>query len=145
MSWGWKVALLYLSFVAGILTLVFKAHGEKVDLVASDYYKQEIAFGDRMQAMNNYQTLSSEIKMRELESAVLIELPAECIGNVETGTVTFYRPSDSSGDRTNAMNIDMEGYQSIPTTGMQKGLYVVKIEWTMKGSVYFMEQTFTLS
>jgi len=41
MNWGLKITLLYVGFVAMILTLVFKASGEKVDLVTKDYYAQE--------------------------------------------------------------------------------------------------------
>ena len=42
MNFGVKITVLYLSFVALILTLVFMSFSQKVELVSKDYYAQEI-------------------------------------------------------------------------------------------------------
>ena len=65
MNWGWKITLVYSLFVVGILTLVFKARSEKVDLVATDYYAQELAFGKRIEAQRNAGELSERPVIRQ--------------------------------------------------------------------------------
>ncbi len=42
MNWGYRVALLYISFAGLIIFLVTKSVNEKVDLVTPDYYAQEL-------------------------------------------------------------------------------------------------------
>ena len=44
MSWGIKITILYLGFVALILTLVFTCFGHKSELEYKDYYVRELKF-----------------------------------------------------------------------------------------------------
>ena len=44
LSWGYKIAFVYIIFVAGIGFLVFKASSQKFDLVTKDYYDQELKY-----------------------------------------------------------------------------------------------------
>lgn len=144
MNWGWKVALLYIIFVAGILTLVFKARATRVDLVASDYYKQEIAFGSRMEAIKNYQSLSTTVKVVQSEGAISVSFPNECLYKMENGLITLYCPSDASKDVKMDVNMNEQGMQLIDSKDMKGGLYIIKISWTMNASEYYMEQIIDL-
>jgi hypothetical protein len=58
MNWGLRIVLVYIGFVAMILTLVFKARSEKIELVAPDYYEQEIVYQNRIEALQNMRSLS---------------------------------------------------------------------------------------
>jgi hypothetical protein len=53
MSWGIKITLLYLAFVALILTLVFTCFGHKTELEYKDYYARELRFQDQIDAATN--------------------------------------------------------------------------------------------
>ncbi len=144
MNWGWKLMIVYLTFMAGILTLVFKAKGEKVDLVAGDYYKQELAFGQRMDATKNARALSKTVTVLQTENTIAVQFPEECNNHISEGTITFYCPSDASNDRTIDIAIDNNGLQNIDIQSMKRGLYLTKVEWKMNDKTYYDEYTLTI-
>ncbi|MCB9190933.1 MAG: FixH family protein [Flavobacteriales bacterium] len=53
MGWGTRITLFYGSFVAFMLFMVVMAVQQDFDLVADNYYEQEIAYQDRIDQMNN--------------------------------------------------------------------------------------------
>jgi hypothetical protein len=143
MNWGYKLAFVYIAFAAGILTLVFKAKGEKVDLVAKDYYNQELAFSQRIAATNNAAEFSGKVKINVLENLVDINLPEECQDNSLQGTLKLYCPSDASFDRVVDL-VPGSLYQMIPTEGLKGGLYLVQLKWTMNNKEYYLERSINL-
>lgn len=144
MNWGWKLTIVYLSFVAGILTLVFKAKGEKVDLVASDYYKQELAFSQRLDATKNANQLSSPVVVSQTEDAIELTFPSECIGKIAEGTCTLYCPSDAMNDQRTPLHLNENGTCRIETGIMKRSMYLLKLEWKMSGKEFYSEQSITL-
>jgi hypothetical protein len=144
MNWGWKLAVVYLLFMAGILTLVFKARGQKVDLVSADYYKQELAYTERMDAMSNANHLSNDIIVLQSDEVVLVEFPQECIGKDVKGTITMYCPSDSNQDAMESIKLSANGQHAFEVSQLKNGLYMVKVSWIMDGKNYYKEQAITL-
>jgi hypothetical protein len=140
MNWGFKITLLYVGFVAMILTLVFKASGEKVDLVAKDYYAQELKHQGKMDASSRALPFKDEIKVNVDHSFLTIQLPTSA--QPEKGTVGIYRPSDSTQDKTFDLGLDANGSQSMSTEGWQMGYYKINISWVSKGQEYLFEDTF---
>jgi len=140
MNWGLKITLLYVGFVAMILTLVFKASGEKVDLVTKDYYAQELKHQGKMEATARVLTIKDQIKVGVASEFLTIQLPLTVVP--ESGNVGIYRPSDSSQDKTYKLGLDANGAQSISTKGWQMGYYKINISWNKKGQEYLFEDTF---
>jgi hypothetical protein len=52
MSWGTKIAFLYLSFATMIGVMVYKSVTQSVDLVAPNYYEQELKYQDKIDGIN---------------------------------------------------------------------------------------------
>ena len=140
MNWGLKITLLYVGFVAMILTLVFKASGEKVDLVTKDYYAQELKHQGKMDATTRVLPIKDQIKVGVDREFLTIQLPLTALP--DSGKVGIYRPSDSSLDKTFKLGIDQNGAQSMSTKGWQMGYYKINISWTTKGQEYLFEDTF---
>ena len=61
MNWGYKILLVYVVFVAGIMFLVFKSSSQKMDLVTTDYYAKELKYQQKIDAMNKVQKLSDTV------------------------------------------------------------------------------------
>jgi hypothetical protein len=138
MNWGYKIMLVYILFAAGILTLVFKARSEKVDLVAQDYYAQEVAYQTRLDAFNNASALTGKTEVTQTNEGVLIQLPKEC-ASLSEGSIVLYRPSDSGLDKTIALNLDQAASQVIPRKDLTAGLYTFKVEWNYNGKPCYAE------
>ena len=141
MNWGWKITLVYLGFVAMIMTLVMKARSEKIELVAPDYYAQEVAYQHRIDATKNARSLSQAMTVLIENNSVVVQMPIECAGKIESGEVHFYRPSDVSLDQKMPLIIDAESQYIFPTQSLQSGLYLVQLSYKMDGKDYYSEES----
>lgn len=140
MNWGIKILILYLGFVALIITLVGMSMNQKVDLVSADYYEKELKFQERIDSENNFRLLNKTISCKVQDKMVVLEFPKEFMEKDIVGTILIYRPSDSSLDIQAAIDIDPSGLQKISLNKFKRGLYQVQMEWAMEGKRYFNEQ-----
>ncbi|MDZ7607986.1 MAG: FixH family protein [Cyclobacteriaceae bacterium] len=146
MNWGWKIAILYSGFVVMTLGMVFYFMGHKVDLVAEDYYKQEIAYQDQIDKMSNSQAMLQPLGIdldRQTLSAI-IRFPTEHASAGIQGSVQLYRPANSDEDKSFDILIDSTGVQSVLLTGFSKGLWKIKVMWNSGGKDYYSEKVVTL-
>ena len=49
MSWGIKIAIVYVGFMALIISMVIVSSSSKSELVAKDYYAQELNYQQRIE------------------------------------------------------------------------------------------------
>lgn len=146
MNWGWKIVVVYSAFVVMTLGMVFYFMGHKVDLVADDYYKQEIEYQDQIDKITNAKTLKEPIEFEysSAERKVKLNFPPEHLNQGLEGSIHFYRPSDSSMDKQFKINPSNEGEQVIAIGSLSKGLWKIKISWTAASKAYYDEKTITL-
>ena len=144
MNWGYRIILIYVLFAAGILTLVFKSKNEKVDLVAPDYYAQEVAYQSRIQAMENVKHLSKPLEVVQTNAGIEFRFPNECSGKME-GQLHAYRPSDSNLDKDFSIDLNEAHTQIIPLHDLQYGLYTFKAEWKMNDTPYYAENAIVVA
>ena len=82
MNFGGKIVILYLSFVGLILTLVFMSYGQKVELVSTDYYAQEINFQQKINATNNEKSLSGSSITHVINgNSVILKIDSALLSN----------------------------------------------------------------
>lgn len=138
MNFGGKIVILYLSFVALILTLVFNCYSMDVDLVSSDYYAQEINFQQKINATNNEKDLKSSITHAINGKSIILNIDSALLSNDFKGTVTFFRPSDSKKDVSLKMNF-INNEQVIDAKNLIHGAYKLQLSWTSNQKDYFKE------
>jgi nitrogen fixation protein FixH len=135
MSWGWKIALFYGSFVAFMLFMVFMAVRQDFDLVADDYYEQEIAYQDRIDQMNNARSDGQKVTITKSDGGYELAFS----GMAENVKVQFFRPSDESKDVI-IEEATVEEPLVVAADRFSMGKYLVKVEWRSNGKTYFQEQ-----
>ncbi len=138
MSWGKKITVLYLAFVALIVTLVVLCFGQKVELETKDYYAQEIKFQDKIDAISNEKNLATTITHQLQGTQIILNADSSLLSKGLEGTINFYRPSDSSKD----MNLKMiftNNQQIINTSTLIHGVYKMQLSWLSNGTKYFKE------
>ncbi len=140
-NWGLKIIVLYIGFILLILTLVFKSLNQKVDLVAEDYYAQELKYQDKIDGMNNFNELSSPIKTTLEGKRLIIQFPIEFKHQKNSGEILIFRPSDSSLDIKTPIILDENGVQTINNKGLKKGVYKIQISCTNQGKKIYSEQS----
>ena len=143
-SWGTRIVILYLSFVAGIVFLVYKSMHQEVDLVSKDYYEREIKYQEIIDAKANVLALPEPIITEVKEDAVFIKLPETFKNKEIIGTIYFYRPSNSSLDFKTALKTNEQLVQSLKKSLLQFGLYKMEIDFDADGKRYFIEKTIVI-
>lgn len=139
-NWGIKIAILYIGFVALIITLVVASSHQHFDLVSANYYADEIAYQKVIDAGKN---LSTPIAIHANEHDVVFEIPAELNGRQLSGYVQFYSPANSAWDRKFDIHTTDKTF-SIDRTKLEHTNYIVKINIIANNKKYYQEATLNL-
>ena len=141
MNWGYRIAILYIGFVLFMLALVIGSHSISIDLVAKDYYKQEIAYEDQINRMRNTAKLEVRPAIQNDSAKRMITVQiAQHAGKELAGEVLFFRPDNPKLDLKIPLQLDSEGKQYLPTHNLQRGTWRLKVNWTHAGKEYYQEQ-----
>jgi hypothetical protein len=143
MSWGYKIAAVYTTFVVLMLVMVFAAVRQDYHLVTKEYYAEELQYGARMEQIRNAQSLAEKVKVRYLSPAQEVELlfPAELAS--ARGQLHFYRPSDAARDERMPLALE-DGRQAVSVKQLQRGLWRLQLSWEADGKQYFQEEVLVL-
>jgi hypothetical protein len=140
MSWSTRITLLYVGFVAMILSLVIICAGEKVELESKDYYARELKFQGQIEATENAILLEVPISHTVSGREVTINIPKSLLTGNLKAEVLFFRPSDSSLDKNIQLSPDDEGNCTIDASRFSKGVYKMKISVNSNGKNYYEEE-----
>lgn len=141
LNWGYRVAILYCSFVAFMLFLVFRSHSEDFSLVTKDYYKGAIEYQQQIDKMNNSAALPEKLQIEFSQENKTARFSFPKSMTEVNGEILFYRPSDSKQDLKIIVQPDAENRQAVSFAGLQKGLWRVQVDWNTGGTGYFDEKT----
>jgi len=139
-GWGYRIAFLYISFASLIIYFVTRSMGEKIDLVSTDYYAQELKFQDKIESINRSNSLTEPLTFELNDSEIIITYPGDLKGKPIVGNIIFFRPSDNIWDKTFKIKPGSDGMQIISTNGFTKGMYRIKIEYEVEGNKYYSEK-----
>lgn len=146
MSWGWKIVVLYSAFVIMTLSMVVYFMGQKVDLVADDYYKQEIEYQNQIDKISNARSLKEPIgyEYNIKNRTIKLSFPQAHVNQELKGKIELYRPANADEDRAFDIQLGASGEQIISVSALNKGLWKIKIYWSTGGKEFFDEKIVTL-
>lgn len=143
-GWGWKVGLLYSSFVAMMIVLVIASNKQEFDLVSKDYYKDEISYQQVLDANRNQVGLAGTLTISANETTVKIGFPAEFHGKAITGKIYFYSVVQNDWDKTFPILAE-ENAVIIDRSLLQHTNYKVKINYRVDDKDYYLENDLNLT
>ncbi|MCD6068999.1 MAG: hypothetical protein K0S33_3825 [Bacteroidetes bacterium] len=144
MSWGKKITILYIGFVLLISSLVYISATNKSELVAKDYYAQELSYQDRIDAIANEKGLEETISFELLPYSIVLTYPGSGTAKDLQGEILFFRPSDASKDRKIKMDFNVNNVQVIHKQLLSKGVYRMSISWKKGDRSYYKEEIITI-
>jgi nitrogen fixation protein FixH len=143
MNWGYKILLVYIIFIVGMLYLVVKSSSQKMDLVTTDYYAKELKYQEKIDETSRTNSLSEAVKYEIRGDRLMVFFPKDFAGKKVTGTAEIYFPADENKDSKVNFNIqDSIQLISIPTTN--KGLHELHLNWQAEGINYYYEKKIIL-
>lgn len=143
MNWGKGIALALLVFMSLMVFMVFKAVNQRFDLVAKDYYADEIAYQQVMDKEQNLRKLEGKIEVKQTAEGLIITFPNDFEGKQIAGTAVLYRPSDERMDKVFDIQIESLIYL-IPAEVFSSGKWEIKLDWTVDGIAYFYKEQIIL-
>ena len=145
MNWGWKIVFLYSAFIIMTLSMVFYFMSQDVELVADDYYKQEIEYQDQIDKISNTKALNKPIgyEYSSRQHTVKLSFPEVYLHNTLNGKIHFYRPSNSSEDKIFDLKVNDSCEQVISIASLSRGLWKIKINWNSGGKEFYDEKVVT--
>lgn len=140
--WPCAIITVFILFALGTATLVTLACSQKMDLVSSNYYEQEILYQQQLEKMQRAERLAGPealvydpsthhitISLRDFQKGAL------------PGRIQLYRPSAAGLDQNIPLALNSEGRQSLDTHKLRPGLWKARLSWTAQGKEYFLERT----
>ncbi len=129
-----------------ILSMVFFFMGHKVDLVATEYYKQEIEYQSQIDKIVNANMLKEPIgyEYSNLLGTVKLSFPKAHVNQGLSGNIHFYRPANSNEDKKFEIKVNDAGEQVISISSLSKGFWKIKISWNSGNKEFYNEKNVTL-
>lgn len=144
----WPIAIVayFTLFALAITLFVPWAVRQKMDLVRSDYYEQEILFQQQIDKMGRTHVRGTQprIEFDRPDAFIVVKFSQVEMTARPTGTIHFYRPSDARLDHTIPLAIDAEGVQRIDAQKLSPGLWKLQVSWNTAGTEYYFEQALVI-
>ncbi len=142
MNWGKWIVVAFVFFALFIGVLVVITMREDVNLVAVDYYQQELVYQDQIDRLTNTNALPNRPVVEIQEGKYLnVYFPDM---NVEQGKIHLFRPSDARLDQHFVLRSSADSVQQFNLKVLDKGMYKIKVEWSMEGKGYFIEEIISI-
>ena len=137
--WGYKIMIVYLFFVVGIVVLVIKSTMQKFELVQPDYYADELKYQTLIDASQRAKNFQVELNVQKQAGKLNIMLPKEFSNKKVTGKAHLYYAADIQKDIVKKFDTN-NGTFTIETFSTTKGNYTLKLEVMKEGVSYYYEQ-----
>lgn len=144
-NWGAGIASVIIIFALGVGLLVYIAASQRIDLVADDYYGQELRHQERIDQSRRSSAMKEKIAIRPSGRELRVIFPAIFEAEEIAGSMTLYRPSDRTKDAAYRLKLDRENSQTVNTSALEKGLWRLKIKWEYRDEEYYFEEVVVIN
>lgn len=121
-----------------IICLVFASNKQKIDLVSKDYYKDEIAYQQVLDASKNQAGLNGALSVYANASNVVIDFPGDFTSKQLSGNVTLYSAVNQDWDKRIPISTS-DNKMMIPRKDLQHTIYTVKVNYKADGKDFYYE------
>ena len=135
-SWGTEIAVLYISFVVMIISLVAASSMKKVDLVADDYYQQEVVFQDRINAEQARTGLRDSVTVSADPAHISLVFPQAFRTKMLIADIHFYSVANGDADRSFVLTTT-NGNLFLNRSELARVPYEVQISWKVDSIAYY--------
>jgi hypothetical protein len=142
MNWGYKITIVILLFLAGMIYMVYVAMQQTNDTLDDRYYEREKQYQELIDAQERLNAITSERLISQNDSQVIVAIPGVVCKDIKKGSISWLRYDDKQKDKEMALSPDSNCVQILDKTTFQKGMYKVRIRWEHENQLYFNETDF---
>jgi hypothetical protein len=137
LNWGHYIAISFSLFVLLVLYMVYRSYQNNHDLVAEDYYNQEIKFQEVIDKKKNAASLEENISWESINGGIMVNFPR--IEEPIRGKILLFRPSDMALDVKFDVIVDGDNRQFLFDPLLAPGKYLIQIDWMAGSEAYYTE------
>lgn len=140
--WPVCIVTFFALAIAGCVAFVIFCNMHPTELVARDYYEQELRYQSQLDQMQRAQALPgrAEVAFDPSSRQITVAVPVTTPGRAPTGHIELYRPSAAVQDRKLPLNTSDQGKQNVDASALDPGLWRVKITWNDGAQDYYVDQ-----
>lgn len=145
-NWGTSIVIAIAAFMAFILFFVIKMSTNSKydhDLVATEYYNNELAFQNEIDKEYNLAQLSGSIKIDQNEKGIFVIFPKDLESEKIQGKVFLYRPSNKKLDLEFPLLVS-SNILFLPKKDLVDGRWNIIIDFTYKDAAYLFKKELNL-
>jgi len=145
LNWGTAIVIAFIGFIGFIMFFVVRMSTDDKynhELVADDYYQQELEYQDDIDKVENARTLSESISYSKTEEGLLLSFPKEIDQLKIEGKVFLIRPSNKQLDFEMPISLSNH-YLLIPDNRLLDGRWNIRIEWSDGKDTYLYKSALT--
>ena len=144
-NWGTGLVIGMVLFIGFIMFFVITMTTDDKyshDLVAEDYYKQEMQLQETIDAATNEAQLETPVTGRKTEAGYELQFPETFDPKEITGKVFLYRPSGKHLDFDIPIALSTSTLL-IPDSRLLDGRWNITVNWAYQGNKYRFEKAIT--
>lgn len=141
MNWGYKIFLVIIVFVVGMLSMVYVAMQQTNEMFDENYYAQELQFQSLIDAQNALKEIQKDPVIQQEKEFVIVQLPVTSFENIENGSVEFLKQDSKKDDLKYPLSIDSSGKFQIKKSDFKKGVYKIRVKWNNQNKLYYSDET----
>lgn len=140
--WPVSIIAFFAIAVLGFASFIWFCSRHPVDLVAADYYDQELRYQRQIDHLQNAEQFaaSTTVAYDRAAQMIIISFPTSALSATSRGIVQLYRPSAAKRDQAYKLAPGSDGVQRINAAGLSAGLWRVRISWTADKKEFFLER-----
>ncbi len=144
-NWGTGIVLAFVAFISFIMYFVIRMNTQDRadhELVTNDYYKQELAYQQQIDAEKNAVELGAQLNIEKTDEGLKVGFPKNFEPEKITGKVSLYRPSNRHLDVNFPISLS-NTHLLIPDNRLVDGRWDIAIEWQYKGKTFLHKEKLT--
>lgn len=142
-NWGTGIVIafvLFITFILGLVYIMSTDSNYEYDLVAEDYYKDELEYQQRIDMLNNAKELSENVKISKTAEGVSVVFPKNIQQDSIKGSIKLYRPSNRILDKELVISLNHHT-QFISKEDLIGGRWDIHVEWSVADKTYLFKES----
>lgn len=140
--WPVTIIVFFSVAVCAAIGFVIFCTRQTVDLVAADYYDQEVRYQDQLDRIHRAASLQApaRVEYHYATGRITVSLPPEHLQPALKGWIQLYRPAAARLDQKLPLQVDATGAQVIDARSLNDGRWHVRVSWNLNGVDYYFDQ-----
>jgi hypothetical protein len=146
MHWGYRIILVYVVFITGIVAMAVVSFQQPLDLETENYYEAEKEQNERMNQRALGNAFRPLIRIEQDAEQLKFILPSDIIEKPELiGELRLFRPSDKSLDKTVSFQELKGPLLALEKSEIKAGFWKYALEWETPFGHYLVEDTLRIN